>query len=347
MGSRLAVCKILRRGKCIALLLISLWVVAWITFSGENKKLFHVFYPMSLTLVSQDGTDNTVNLRTAVPEDRRTQPPKAECPQESPLLKGAVKLSFEPTLTLKDVQMENKAVAKGEYEPPDCSARQSVAILIPQRSRERHLLYLMHHLHPFLQRQQLHYAIYVIQQAGNATFNRAKLLNIGYLEALKDYSWDCFIFHDVDLVPENDRNVYVCDRQPKHFVVGRNATGYKLRYKGYFGGVTALTRDQFHQINGFSNAYWGWGGEDDDLLIRVQLQKMEIVRPPAEVARYTMVFHKRDNGNKVNKNRMKLLVQTSQVWQKDGLNSCSYKTLSLERTPLYVNITVDIGKPSS
>lgn len=86
MGSRLAVCKILRRGKCIALLLISLWVVAWITFSGENKKLFHVFYPMSLALVSQDGTDNTVNLRTAVPEDRRTQPPKAECPQESPLL---------------------------------------------------------------------------------------------------------------------------------------------------------------------------------------------------------------------------------------------------------------------
>lgn len=42
----------------------------------------------------------------------------------------------------------------------------------------------------------------------------------------------------------------------------------RLRYKGYFGGVTALTRDQFHRVNGFSNAYWGWGGEDDDLLIR-------------------------------------------------------------------------------
>lgn len=43
--------------------------------------------------------------------------------------------------------------------------------------------------------------------------------------------------------------------------------------------------------------------------------------------------------------RMKLLVQTSQVWRKDGLNSCSYKTLSVEREPLYVNVTVDIGKP--
>lgn len=79
-------------------------------------------------------------------------------------LEGAIKLSFEASLTLKDVEMENKAVAKGEYEPPDCTARQSVAILIPHRSREKHLLYLMQHLHPFLQRQQLHYAIYVIQQ---------------------------------------------------------------------------------------------------------------------------------------------------------------------------------------
>lgn len=42
----------------------------------------------------------------------------------------------------------------------------------------------------------------------------------------------------------------------------------RLRYKGYFGGVTALTKDQFFRVNGFSNTYWGWGGEDDDLRIR-------------------------------------------------------------------------------
>lgn len=29
-----------------------------------------------------------------------------------------------------------------------------------------------------------------------------------------------------------------------------------------------MTKDQFLQVNGFSNTYWGWGGEDDDLRIR-------------------------------------------------------------------------------
>lgn len=66
-----------------------------------------------------------------------------------------------------------------------------------------------------------------LPQAGNTKFNRAKLLNVGYLEALKEASWDCFIFHDVDLVPENDFNIYMCDTQPKHLVVGRNNTGYR------------------------------------------------------------------------------------------------------------------------
>lgn len=347
MGFCSPLCKMSRRGKYFVLLLLSVSALAWIaTFSTETVKSDQVSSATTQTLAKGSILRDDVISRTAAP-DRLITPTKVLCPRESPMLRGALKLSFESSLDLKDVENENKGVTEGEYEPPDCTAQQSVAILIPHRSREKHLLYLLHHLHPFLQRQQLHYAIYVIQQAGDATFNRAKLLNVGYLEALKDYSWDCFILHDVDLVPENDYNLYVCDSQPKHLVVGRNATGYKLRYKGYFGGVTAMTREQFHQVNGFSNTYWGWGGEDDDLRIRVELQKMKIVRPPADIARYTMVFHKRDSGNKINKDRMKLLGRTSQVWKKDGLNSCSYKTLSIEKLPLYVNVTVDIGKPQS
>ncbi|XP_029925321.1 beta-1,4-galactosyltransferase 4 [Myripristis murdjan] len=343
-----SVCKFLRRGKYFVLLLLVLSVLAWIaTFAGETMKSVQVSPTTVQTVHKGETLEGELNSLRSVTDLQNTPAPKVKCPEESPLLQGALKLSFESSLTLKDVEQENKAVAEGQYRPPDCTARQSVAILIPHRNREKHLLYLLHHLHPFLQRQQLHYSIYVIQQAGDATFNRAKLLNVGYLEALKDYNWECFIFHDVDLVPENDYNLYICDKQPKHLVVGRNATGYKLRYKGYFGGVTAMTKDQFHKVNGFSNIYWGWGGEDDDLRIRVELQKMKIVRPPPDVARYTMVFHKRDSGNEINKDRMRLLGRTPQVWRKDGLKNCLYKTLSIERLPLYVNVTVDIGKPQA
>ena len=35
-------------------------------------------------------------------------------------------------------------------------------------------------------------------------------MNIAVKEALKLDDFDCFIFHDVDLIPENDRNIYEC-----------------------------------------------------------------------------------------------------------------------------------------
>ena len=41
-------------------------------------------------------------------------------------------------------------------------------------------------------------------------FNRGQLLNIGFVEAMKDFHWDCIILHDVDLLPMNKVNFYTC-----------------------------------------------------------------------------------------------------------------------------------------
>ena len=41
-------------------------------------------------------------------------------------------------------------------------------------------------------------------------------MNIGFVEALKLNNFDCFVFHDVDLLPEHDRNLYMCDDQARH-----------------------------------------------------------------------------------------------------------------------------------
>ncbi|KAI2649800.1 Beta-1,4-galactosyltransferase 3 [Labeo rohita] len=182
----------------------------------------------------------------------------------------------------------------GHYRPPDCEPRHHTAIVVPYRNRQTHLRALLYHLHPFLQRQQVHYGIYIVHQSGNSTFNRAKLLNVGVREALKEEDWSCIFLHDVDLLPENDHNTYTCHPQ--------------LPYSQYFGGVSAVTPEQYLKMNGFPNQYWGWGGEDDDIAARFDLLK-----------------------------------RTRLNWRSDGLNSLTYELLSKELEPLYTNLSVNIG----
>lgn len=66
-----------------------------------------------------------------------------------------------------------------------------------------------------------------LSQDGDVTFNRAKLLNVGYMESLKDYDYGCFVFSDVDLIPMDDRNIYKCFSQPRHLSVSMDKFGFR------------------------------------------------------------------------------------------------------------------------
>ncbi|XP_061836178.1 beta-1,4-galactosyltransferase 3 [Nerophis lumbriciformis] len=277
-----------------------------------------------------------------------TGPPLPDCQVISPLLVGPVSVHFSSPLTLEEIRQKNPLVLPGgRYGPPDCEPRHHTAIVVPYRNRQTHLRALLYHLHPFLQRQQIHYSIYIVQQWGNSTFNRAKLLNVGVREALRDEDWSCIFLHDVDLLPENDHNTYTCHKQfPTHLSVAMDKFRYRLPYPQYFGGVSAVTPDQYMKMNGFPNQYWGWGGEDDDIAARVRLSGMKIVRPPVAIGHYKMIKHRGDRGNEQNPHRFDLLKRTRLNWRSDGLNSLTYELLSKELEPLYTNLTVNIGEDS-
>ena len=92
-----------------------------------------------------------------------------------------------------------------------------VALVVPFRDRQLQLEIFLSYMHTFLHKQNLNYTIIVVEQLSDSKFNRAKLLNVGYLHVRKQLpSCPCFIFHDVDLLPLDDRNSYVCLDRPRH-----------------------------------------------------------------------------------------------------------------------------------
>ncbi|XP_064783419.1 beta-1,4-galactosyltransferase 1-like [Oncorhynchus masou masou] len=269
-----------------------------------------------------------------------------KCPDPSPHLVGPLRVEFSTPVSLDTVRKENPGLqGGGRYKPQDCAALQKVALIIPFRHRDDHLKFWLYYLHPILQRQQLDYGVYVINQDGNDTFNRAKLMNIGYAEALKEYDYDCFVFSDVDIIPMDDRNPYKCFSQPRHLSVSMDKFGFKLPYNQYFGGVSALSKEQFLEINGFPNNYWGWGGEDDDIFNRLSSRGMSISRPDGEVGKCRMIRHERDKQNEPNPQRFDRIQRTRLTINTDGISSLKYKVVKVEKDALFTKITVDVGKP--
>ena len=53
------------------------------------------------------------------------------------------------------------------------------------------------------------------------------MMNIGFLESQNLGELDCVVFHDVDMLAEDDRNFYTCSKLPRH--VGAYCDKWKYR----------------------------------------------------------------------------------------------------------------------
>ena len=84
----------------------------------------------------------------------------------------------------------------------NCESKHNVAIIVPYRDRLPNLLVFLNNMHEFLAKQQITYGLFLVEPIKGLAFNRGLLMNIGYLEAIKDginndlnIEWNCFIFH--------------------------------------------------------------------------------------------------------------------------------------------------------
>ena len=95
-------------------------------------------------------------------------------------------------------------------------------------------------------------------------FNRASLINIGFLYAANLSSkFGHMAMHDIDLLPVNSQLKYELPKRGQAYHLASPKLHPKYHYDTFVGGILIVTFDDFRQLNGLSNKYWGWGLEDD------------------------------------------------------------------------------------
>ncbi len=130
-----------------------------------------------------------------------------------------------------------------------------------------------------------HARVYVIHQTPGKKFNRGVLLNVGFLQAYKECrDVTHVVTHDVDLIPSAELvDLYKCVPPPRSVI--HFARRFE-RYAGdleknpeYIGGVVSVRTEDFLDLNGYPNLFWGWGGEDDELSRRIRTAGMRLLAP--------------------------------------------------------------------
>lgn len=206
---------------------------------------------------------------------------------------------------------------------------EKLAVIVPYRNREEHLQEFIPYMEKILTEEEIPFEIFIIEQADKKPFNRAKLLNVGFNKAKE---FDYFAFHDVDMLPVDSDYSY--PDGPTHLASEVEQFNWGLPYDGYFGGVTLFDKQSFVDINGYSNEYWGWGAEDDDVLHRCMSRGIETFR---KVCRYKSLNHERSiERDPYLKNVARLQEFQSQIdpsnqIDADGLSSLEYKKLGEEQ----------------
>jgi len=150
-----------------------------------------------------------------------------------------------------------------------------LGVCVPYSNRELHLHEFIPKVGKYLKEQGIDFQMYFCHQVDDKLFNRGATKNIAAKHALED-GCDYIVWHDIDMIPEEGGG---CDysypaNAPRHIATQISQMDYRLKYHEYFGGAVLFTKEQVEATNGYSNDYWDWGMEDDDLFWRCHLEGM-------------------------------------------------------------------------
>ncbi|KAM8847734.1 beta-1,4-galactosyltransferase 7 [Synchiropus picturatus] len=202
-----------------------------------------------------------------------------------------------------------------------------LALVIPFRERFDELLVFVPFMHSFLNKKKIRHKILVINQVDHYRFNRASLINVGYLESGNDT--DYLAMHDVDLLPQNEALDYSFPADGP-FHVASPELHPLYHYKTYVGGILLLTKKHYHMCNGMSNRFWGWGREDDEFYRRLRKAQLQLFRPIGIQSGYDTFLHLHDPAWR-KRDQKRVAAQKQEQFKVDpdgGLTNLKYQVIS-------------------
>lgn len=125
--------------------------------------------------------------------------------------------------------------------------KHKLAIVVPFRDRFDELLVFVPHMSKFMAMQSIDFKIYIINQIDEYRFNRASLINVGFLASMTEC--DYMAMHDVDLLPLNPKLNYSYPLNGLHHL---SAPGLhpEYDYKTFIGGILIVNNNDFISTNG-------------------------------------------------------------------------------------------------
>jgi hypothetical protein len=237
-----------------------------------------------------------------------------------------------------------------------------IAIIACYRDNTIHSRYIEMQMYKYLMSKMLinnniNFKIIIVEQTFKDKFNIGKLKNIGFDYINTKESFDNYIFTDIDMIPDFNLLKYFTTITNGINTLAMRGTRYSAidvnkGKKEFFGGCIACTKVIFERLNGYSNLYSrGWGGEDDNLVIRAKHEKIINYIPKIgniidieEVEGLKIDITKKLKQEKSIGNydmRRYEMILKHGLYKEDGLSNLSYSTLYENHCDQIYHIIVD------
>ena len=176
---------------------------------------------------------------------------------------------------------------------------------------------------------------YIIEQCNDKQFNRGILINAGH-DILKksNLGYENEVHHDIDVQANEEFIKYFSSDN----VIGRPGTN-----NNHFGTISILPLSVMEQVNGYSNNFWGWGHEDNNLRERIIRKNIPIYMANPKKSKLKYIPHiKAPELNLKNPNMNTVKNKEKKDGYISGLADLKYTIISEEKLSDHVfKITID------